>query len=417
MLFLSQKGARTALWRWKRPEISVLCNNWNWSWPSEFVEKREIGNEENSLSETEAGRQLFNMRDIAVIIPVNNGSEFLLPCVKSVLLAGERVSEIIIVDDDSTDATLAIASSLSAEEPRISVLRTQCHSSYSARLLGIRAARAPYIAFLDVDDCYCTGALDMLAGVLESFDADIAMGGAIEPFTAETIKSCVCPGTAQATTCVHTPAQIWPRIMKWKTQEFLPYVWNKLYRRELFDRLPELDRICQGDDLILTCGALLRAKRIAETSMPVCLHHVNMLSLTHQGFSDTDLDLIRVWDEVVKMVDEEDSEEIASLDMIPSLPYLCCYNRWRTDFTLICRLILTDDKEADKRYAKELSTWRTSLNAHWRDLVRPHAMPRNREGLIIALRFFFGPTKALMRIGKRLTNTEIGVLLHSGDKR
>ena len=49
-----------------------------------------------------------------------------------------------------------------------------------ARVTGIKAATARYIAFIDVDDHYYNGALDMLADLLEEYDADIAFGGIVE---------------------------------------------------------------------------------------------------------------------------------------------------------------------------------------------------------------------------------------------
>ncbi len=357
------------------------------------------------------------MNDIAVIIPVNNGSETLVSCIESVLLAGERISEIIIVDDGSTDDTEFVAKSLSSKDPRISIIHSENCGSYMARLRGVRAAKASYIAFLDVDDRFFVGALDILAKLLEDYDADIVMGRIDEIYTAGAeIISHVDSRNNPTEPRVLMPEQVWQRIMKWKTQEFLMYIWNKLYRRELFDQLPELDKICQGDDVILTCGAFLKAKRIVETSISVCLYYVNPASLTHRGFNMTDLDLIRVWDEVVKMVDKDTAADETKLLMTPSLLEMARYNRWRTDFTLICRLILMDDKATDRCYERELHIWREGLRDHWWDLVRYNAMPMNRELLVLALRFFFTPTKVLMRIGKRLTRIKTGMLLHSGDK-
>ena len=126
-----------------------------------------------------------------------------------------------------------------------------------------------------------------------------------------------------------SPEQIWPRIMKWKTQEFLLYIWHKLYKRQLFESLPEIDGICQGDDVLITCKAFMGAKKIVETTAPMYLY-TNPAGLTHKGFSDSDLDLIHVWDEVIDLIKSADHD----YNMDPSLQYLARYNRWRTDFTL-----------------------------------------------------------------------------------
>ena len=347
-------------------------------------------------------------KNIAVIIPVYNGADMLEPCIKSVVAAGKRIAEIIIVDDGSTDGSFEKANKLAEYDSRIKVIHTENHGSYMARVTGIKAATVSYIAFIDVDDRYYPGALDLLADLLEENNADIVMGGIVET----TKYSPSFPERTQgiAEIRIQSPGQMWPRIMKWKTQEFLFYIWHKLYKRELFEGLPVVDHICQGDDVILTCRAFLGAKRIVETSTPVYQYYINPKGLTHKAFSDSDFDLIRVWDTVVDMMDKEGT------DQETDLPYFARYNRWRTDFTLITRLLLSDDKTLDRKHTEDLKKWRRGLRRHWKDLVLPHAMPKNRELLIIGLRFFFTPTKILMRLGRRFIRENTGVLMHSGDK-
>lgn len=350
------------------------------------------------------------MKDISVVIPVYNGAEYLKDCVQSVFDAGKRITEIIIVDDGSTDGTLETADDLAADNPKIRVIHTDNHGSYMARVTGIRAAKTAYIAFIDVDDQFFPGSLDLLAEILEQNDADISFGGIVE--TADRDVKFISHPTEDYYSIVHTPEDIWPRIMKWRTQEFLLYIWHKIYKKELFDGLPEVDGICQGDDVILTCKAFLDSGKIVETTAPVYLYYTNPDGLTHKGFSDSDLDLIRVWDTVVDMTDSARNRFYID----PSLAYLAQYNRWRTDFTLITRLVLSDNKEKDRKYAIELKKWRRGLKNHWWDLVSPHAIPVNREILIIALRFFYTPTKILMRLAKRLKKANTGIILHNGEK-
>ena len=330
------------------------------------------------------------MKDIAVIIPVYNGERLIAGCVKSLANAGERVAEVIIVDDGSTDGTLALARSIAERDGRIRVIHTENHGSYEARRTGIAASKARYIAFLDVDDSYCDGALDALAGLLESHGADVAMGGIVETTTLEAPE----PEAGETTVREQTPDAMWRRIMRWGTQEFILYIWHKLYQRELLCGMIEAEGICQGDDVLITCQAFRRARRIVETTQPVYKYYQNPESLMHAGFGDRDLDLIPVWDRVVSLMRDQSKE----------LRYMAQFNRWRTDFTLICRLILADDRELDRQYAGELGIWRESLKAHWKALVAPHAMPRNRELLVIGLRFAYGPMKAIMRLGKRTMN-------------
>ena len=156
------------------------------------------------------------LKGIAVILPVYNGADMLDSCLRSIFLAGERVSEIIIVDDGSTDKTLSKAEVLAEKNPKISVIHTENHGSYMARVTGIKASTARYIAFIDVDDHYYNGSLDLLAELLEEHDADIAFGGIVE--TMESVDALLPGCSVDARITESLPEQMWTRIMKWKTQ-------------------------------------------------------------------------------------------------------------------------------------------------------------------------------------------------------
>ena len=90
---------------------------------------------------------------VSVIVPVYNGERTIERCVQSVL--GQTLSdfELIVVDDASTDSTLARLARFN--DPRLSVLVQRENRGVSAaRNRGIAAARADLICFLDSDDEY-----------------------------------------------------------------------------------------------------------------------------------------------------------------------------------------------------------------------------------------------------------------------
>ncbi|HEX5213144.1 MAG TPA: glycosyltransferase family 2 protein [Pseudolabrys sp.] len=103
----------------------------------------------------------------SVVIPSYNRLNVLPRAVDSVLTQDERDIELIIVDD-STDATRAWLTTLT--DPRVKViLPPQRRGVSAARNLGIAAARAPVIAFLDSDDWYLPG---RLARAIETLERD-----------------------------------------------------------------------------------------------------------------------------------------------------------------------------------------------------------------------------------------------------
>lgn len=331
------------------------------------------------------------MNGISVIIPVYNGAPMLAGCLGSV--TGTRVREIIVVDDGSTDNTLAEARRLATVDARMRVIHTGNRGIYAARRTGVAASTQPYIAFMDADDRFCAGALDRLADLLEAHGTDVAMGGIVRTTSLDAPEPVMA---AAPEVHVWTAEQMWLRIMRWKTKEFINYTVNKLYRRELLVNLADETGFCEGEDVLITCQAFLKARSCVETAAPVYLYYQNPESVTHRRFGVHDPELIRVWDAVVALMPEG------------RLRHMARVNRWRTDYTLIMRLILADDRETDERYAKDAAVWRRSLAQHWQALLEP--LPPNRKALVLALRFAYGPTKALLRLGGRTVHLLKGIV-------
>jgi len=87
---------------------------------------------------------------VTVIIPVYNAGEYLAQTINTVLAQTWQNLEIIIVDDGSTDNSLAIAKK--HEGKNIKVFSQQNAGSGVARNRGIKEASGDYIQFLDADD-------------------------------------------------------------------------------------------------------------------------------------------------------------------------------------------------------------------------------------------------------------------------
>lgn len=92
---------------------------------------------------------------VSVVVPAYNEGENLRPLVDEILAALESEwpqCEVLLVDDGSTDDTVAVAASLCAADPRVRHLRHHRNSGQSAAVWsGVVAARAPLVATLDGD--------------------------------------------------------------------------------------------------------------------------------------------------------------------------------------------------------------------------------------------------------------------------
>lgn len=102
------------------------------------------------------------MRDISVIIPVYNGEDTIKEAIESVL-SQDRTDcdlEIIIVDDGSTDGTIAVIEQYKYRYPALfTIVRQSNAGPATARNMGIAQAAGEFIAFLDADDRWLPGKL------------------------------------------------------------------------------------------------------------------------------------------------------------------------------------------------------------------------------------------------------------------
>lgn len=102
---------------------------------------------------------------ISVIIPVYNGTRELPECLSAVKASAKNFdTEIIVVDDASTDETPAVAASMG-----VRVLRLERNSGpAAARNFGAQHARGDILFFVDADVVLAPGALDRAVRILDT---------------------------------------------------------------------------------------------------------------------------------------------------------------------------------------------------------------------------------------------------------
>lgn len=105
---------------------------------------------------------------VSVIVPTHNRRHTLARALDSVLAQSHADIEVFVVDDGSTDGTLAF---LTANYPDVHLLSQPQQGVSAARNLGIRAATGSWIALLDSDDCWQPDKLSLqLAALAKSND-------------------------------------------------------------------------------------------------------------------------------------------------------------------------------------------------------------------------------------------------------
>lgn len=113
---------------------------------------------------------------VSVIIPAYNCEATIARCVDSILFQNSSISsEIIVVDDGSTDRTAGIVQEMSLKHDSI-ILHTKKNGGVSsARNCGIQMALGEYIMFVDSDDEIKPSLLNCL--IEHIAHADLVVGG------------------------------------------------------------------------------------------------------------------------------------------------------------------------------------------------------------------------------------------------
>lgn len=92
------------------------------------------------------------MYTISVIVPIFNAGPYLGKCVESLIHQPYTDLQIILVNDGSTDDSLAIAKQYAEQDSRIEVYTQSNQGQSAARNLGLQYAKGEYISFVDADD-------------------------------------------------------------------------------------------------------------------------------------------------------------------------------------------------------------------------------------------------------------------------
>jgi glycosyltransferase involved in cell wall biosynthesis len=122
--------------------------------------------------------------DVSVIIPTYNRCELTQRAIDSVLAQQHAgVLEIIVVDDGSTDGTPTLLHSRYDTNPRVRIIQSNHGGASAARNAGFKASCGELICFLDSDDVWTQGAIEVAMQVfaLHSDLAFVSMDGSVLP--------------------------------------------------------------------------------------------------------------------------------------------------------------------------------------------------------------------------------------------
>jgi glycosyltransferase involved in cell wall biosynthesis len=214
--------------------------------------------------------------DLSVIIPAHNAGGTVAGVVRSFLEIETVATEVVVVDDASTDDTVERVTALGM--PNTILERSQANRGAGiARNRGFERATGRYTLFFDADDQIHPVALTSAIGALDDSGADIAM----MPYRyrrgrtpgSEEMNSFDAATWAQYATAPRRVARLddVPRLLG-----FSNYPWNKVARTDHYRRTGlRYGSTPVHNDILGHWLTLLDARSILLLDQPLCTHVVN----------------------------------------------------------------------------------------------------------------------------------------------
>ena len=113
---------------------------------------------------------------VSILVPCYNVEKYLPQCLDSIVNQTLKDIEIILINDGSTDSTLAIIKKYAKGDKRIKIIDKENEGYGKSMNRGLDAATGEYIGIVESDDWVEPDAFEILYNTAKQNDADIAKG-------------------------------------------------------------------------------------------------------------------------------------------------------------------------------------------------------------------------------------------------
>ena len=186
---------------------------------------------------------------VSIIVPMYNAADCAARCVESICAQTYKSIEVLLLNDGSTDDTLAVCARLAEKDHRIALLDKPNTGAAETRNRGIGLAHGKYIQFADCDDWLAPDFTEKLVMAAEAHAADLVIAPFwmvypenyvehIRPW--EKAVNTVLKRNAPRTRAygylpagVYTGPQYARQLIQKPNTFYYGVLWNKLYRRDV----------------------------------------------------------------------------------------------------------------------------------------------------------------------------------------
>lgn len=200
---------------------------------------------------------MMTQKLLSVIIPAYNVADYIVECINSLLVQIPVPNELVIINDGSTDDTLARVEAVCAGDPRVKIVTVPNGGAGLARDFGISLAQGEYVFCCDPDDIVCER-------FFEEFSATVARYPRLDLFCfnsamfADGHPEQSWPKVAHSEFGLMHPQQAFRNLLN--NGAYTSASWNYVLRKEIIDRfnLKYISRV--HEDHCYTLDAFLRTR-------------------------------------------------------------------------------------------------------------------------------------------------------------
>lgn len=249
---------------------------------------------------------------ISIIVPTYNVEKYIRTCIESILAQTYRNIEVIIVNDGSTDQSLAVISDLICSHHNIKVINQKNQGVSVARNTGIDAATGKYIAFVDPDDKIKPDFVSSLYQIADKTGADIVRGS-FRDFNGNIPKGWV--------TDFNVPTNCGTIVLdQFLSSNIAFVVWSSIYRLDFINsnHIRFTPGILFEEDADFTIRAYMLAKLVATSPEPNYAYRINrpgsiLTTKTTKNAKKMSLSEEKIISQFISMLKHEKSDVLCSL--------------------------------------------------------------------------------------------------------
>ncbi|MCR2822025.1 glycosyltransferase family 2 protein [Lederbergia panacisoli] len=184
---------------------------------------------------------------ISIIVPVYNVQSYLPRCINSILDQTFSDFELLLINDGSTDNSGNICDEYSKKDSRIIVIHKENGGVSSARNVGIDAAKGEYLAFIDSDDFIHQKMYEILYQIASNYSSDVVVCDFLKVQN-ENVSLHNAGYNIKHFTNIQALNELYTN--NYKNAQKWVFLWNKLYKRNLFNDVKFPDGKIYEDELV-----------------------------------------------------------------------------------------------------------------------------------------------------------------------